>query len=392
MFVADLRVGPWLRQPRPVQHELGLLLASIRPAARVAGGAVGTGSTSAGPVRVGLLGCGRIARFFHLRALTADPRVRLVAVAEPDLAARRSAAAVTDRPGCVMTADWAEVVGRPDVDAVVVTLPTPLHAPASIAAFRAGHAVYVEKPLAADLESAQELAAAWRASACVGMTGFNLRFSPPYQQLRAAVLEGRAGPVVGIRTVVCSAAREVPEWRTRRATGGGALLDLAVHHIDVVRWILGEVDQVSASLYSVQGEQDTALVDIRTAGGVPVQIFASATARQQDRFEVMGRSASLVVDRYGASRMALLPAAPVHSRRDRAVAALVSLRQAPDRLRAIAAPAPDPSFAAALSTFVGAVVSRQPQAPTIEDGVAAMQVVTAAEAAAREGRAMQLQS
>lgn len=347
-------------------------------AADLRGGA-GTG----GDVRVALLGCGRIARLFHLPVLANLPGVRLVAVAEPDPAGRAVAADAPGNP--VVRSDWREVAGASDVDAVVVCLPTAQHAEAATAAFAAGRAAYVEKPLAVDVEEARQVERAWRDSGAVGMVGFMLRFSPQVAQLRAALRLGRAGRLVGVRTSFCAAPRELPAWKTARATGGGALLDLASHHVDLVRSVFGEVEEVGATLRSVRSEDDTALLTMTVAGGLPVQAFVSTTARQEDRVEVLGDAATLVVDRYRAPRPAVEPARPAASRRERAAAGLAAARDAPGRLRALVAPAADPSFRTALATFADAVRRGTQAAPTVADGTAGLAVIAAAEESAKTG-------
>jgi len=341
-------------------------------------------------VRVALLGCGRIARLFHLPALLAHPRVELVAVAEPDASAAEAARGALQGHDTRVVSDWTALVDDPaGLDAVVIALPTPLHVPVATAAFQAGLAAYVEKPLAADTAGAEQVVEAGRASGRTGMTGFNRRFASPYRQLQSALQEQQAGRVVAVTASLCSAPRAVPAWKSARATGGGALLDLAVHQIDLVRWLIGEVASVSAELRSVGAQDDTVLLQLRTTEGVPVQLLASANARQSDRFEVVGDLATLLVDRYTLPGVAAAPSTAGSSQAARAGQGLAALRAVPGALRTVAAPAPDESFAAALGAFVEAVAAGQPrpsQGAGFVDGAAAIRVVEAAERSALDGR------
>ena len=84
----------------------------------------------------------------------------------------------------------------------------------------------------------------------------------------------------------------MPAWRRRRVTGGGVLLELASHHIDQLRWLLGdEVAWVNASLRSEQSEQDAARLDLSMTRGVEVQSFFSFRAGLTDCMEFIGEEA-----------------------------------------------------------------------------------------------------
>lgn len=338
-------------------------------------------------IRLGLLGCGRIARMVHLDVMRSLGSTRLVAVADPDGSARAAALALA--PGVRQVAQWEDALDPSDIDAVVICLPNALHAEAAVAAFEMGIAVYVEKPLALDPAQGRRVVDAWRAAGTVGMVGFNFRYSPVMRQLRAAVADRRAGRLVSVRTVVCSPPRALPGWKMTRSTGGGALLDLAIHHIDLVRYVLDdEVVEVAAAVRSVRTEDDTAVLQMRMASGLPVQTLASLTARQTDRVEVVGDEATLVGDRFSQPMIAMLPATSPTSRRQRLAAGAALVTSTLPRLRTVAAPGPEPSFTYALRAYRTAVLRRWPVRPDPVDGLRALEVVAAAEEAARRGAAV----
>lgn len=337
------------------------------------------------PVRVGVLGCGRIAQMFHLRALTALPAARLVALADADPRLLAQAGAVA--PGAARFDDYVALLEEPDLDAVVICLPSNLHAVAAEAAFARGRGVYVEKPLAATLADGRRILDAWNVSGQVGRVGFNLRFHPVYQDLRRALADGRVGAPVAVRTAMCSAPRDLPAWKRARASGGGALLDLASHHVDLVRHLLdAPVEQVGAQLRSVRTEDDTAVIDLRLADGVPVQILATITAPQEDRIEVYGDGGKLVADRFRSRTLAFVPVGEPTSRGERLRRAATAARRAVADVRDIGLPRPEPSFAAALAAFVAAAGGQRADGPTIADGYASLQVIDAAERAAHRGQ------
>lgn len=350
------------------------------------------------PLRIGLLGCGRIARMFHLPALAAMSDVTVTALADAD--EEQLAAARTTVPAAHPYADYRTLVDDSattgGLDAVVVCLPTHRHAAAAQYALAAGLPVYVEKPLATSLEEAGEVVEAWRRSGLVGMVGFNFRFHPLHLQARSVIADGThggLGNLVAARMVFCSAPRQLPGWKQARVTGGGVLLDLCSHQADTVRFLLErEVESVTATIRSVRTEADTAAVTLRLTGDLSVQLLASMSAPQTDRIEVYGDEASLVIDRFGHRHLLRSPAQDGDGRADRLRRGLSAALRATAHVKDVLAPPPELSFATALSTFVAAVRTGRHAAPTLADGYASLQVVCAAEEAAATGRVVPVQA
>lgn len=335
-------------------------------------------------IRIALLGCGRIARIHHLPALTGLPDAALLAVAESDAALLAEARALA--PAARALADWRSVVDDPSIDAVVVCLPSGLHAEAARAAFGAGKHVYLEKPIATRADDAAGVLAAWRSSGAVGMTGFNQRFHPAVLRAREAIRGGAIGPIVGARMASGSPPRELPAWKRSRASGGGALLDALGHHADLARFLFDdEVRDVSASVRSLRSEDDNAWTTLTMERGVRVESRVSFTSRQENRFEVTGEEGALAVDRIEGD-FRLDAAGARWSRRNRLASEVARLRDIPARLRAALAPPSDPSYRLALSAFARAAVDGSHPEPDILDGERSLAVVLAAEAAARDGR------
>jgi predicted dehydrogenase len=335
-----------------------------------------------GEVGIGLIGCGRIAQLSHLRVLTRLAGARLAAIAERDPERLREARARA--PGAAAFASPSELLASPGVDAVVISLPTELHAPVSIEAFAAGKDVYVEKPLACDLDEAGEVVRAWRTSGRAGMIGFNYRFNPVVVRLRDELARGRIGEPVAIRTVFSSAARQLPEWKRARGSGGGALLDLASHHVDLVEFVTGlPVDSVFASVRSLSSEDDTAVLQLTLQGGVPVQTLVSITAVDEDRIEVYGREGRLAIDRF---RYRGLVHTPAHRPQGRGRRVLAEAGRVPGLARSVVGGSAEASFAAALGSFVESVRDRAPVAVDLRSGYRSLAIVAAAEESARTSR------
>lgn len=324
---------------------------------------VGTGADGEATLRIGLAGCGRIAQLVHLSILTRLPGTRLVAIAEAD--PRRRAEASRRAPGAAVTDDWAELTSMSDVDAIVVALPNHLHAAAGLAALTHGKHLYLEKPLATSLEDGRTLVLAAQEAGVVAMVGFNYRFNENVAQGRRALDSDRLGPLVAARTVFTTAARELPEWKRSGETGGGVLLDLASHHVDLVHFLLRqEVREVFARVSSVAEDGDTATLELRLATGLPVQTLVSLAAPDEDRVEIHGLDGRLTIDRHRNRHLS-------------------------DRLFARSR---ERSFEAALASFGVAARAGLPSEPDLADGFRSLRVVLAAEESARTGRSVAVEA
>jgi predicted dehydrogenase len=331
-------------------------------------------------MRIGVLGCGVIAYWAHLRVLRRMPGATLAAAADPDPAARASARRLT---GVELHERAEDLLRRADIDAVVICAPTQLHADLAVAAADAGKHFYLEKPIAADAAGAQRVVDAVAAAGVIGAIGFNRRLHPLYQQARDLLAAGRIGRVHGVQTALCEplSAETMPEWRRRRASGGGVLLELASHHLDLLRWFLrDEVETVAASLGSQITEQDTARLDLTMRSGVEVQSFFSFRSGLADYLEFMGERGTLRVDRhapvltlglprrfgYGVRRALVAPTAPLMSW----------------RLCRAVHPSYDPSYRRSLQAFVDQLLGRPATGASLLDGVRSLEAVLSAEASA----------
>jgi predicted dehydrogenase len=341
-------------------------------------------------IRIGLLGCGSIARSAHLPSLARIPGATVTAIADGNPANLSAAASLA--PSARQVDDYAAVLEMPDVDAVVIALPPALHADAALAAIERRKHLYVEKPLATSLADAERVATAWAGSALTGMMGFNYRFNPVVQRARARLTARAVGDVVAVRTVFSTSRRAIPPWKQRRETGGGVLLDLAVHHIDLVRFLLGaDVARVNAEIDSAASGEDTAFLQLRLTNGVTVQSMCSLSAVDEDRFEVFGSTGKLTIDRYRSLRVEETPAVTGGALGTAASRLAGELGAAPYALEKMRSPMHDPSFPAAMTAFVNAIEHRLPGSPSLADGLTTIAVIDAAERSAKSGGAIDLE-
>ncbi|MDH2443349.1 Gfo/Idh/MocA family oxidoreductase [Amnibacterium sp. CER49] len=231
--------------------------------------------------RVAVLGCGDISAV-HLAAIAAMPDAELVAVCDPDEGRRSAAETSWQVPGYADHRDLLAAV-RPDV--VHVCTPHVTHADLAIAALDAGAHVVLEKPVAHDRAAATRLLdAADRAATRVAVC-FQNRYNAPVQAVHELLRGGALGAVLGASATVfwhrdADYYRDRP-WRGRWATaGGGLLMNQAIHTIDLLQWLLGDVDRVVGGaatrlLGDVIEVEDTADLVLRHRGGATSTVFAT---------------------------------------------------------------------------------------------------------------------
>ena len=345
-----------------------------------------------GDLRVAILGCGRLAREVLLPILGRIPKVEVSVIADLDQRARAAAAALAPRAKTL--ADWPDAIAQ-DVDAVVVALPTAMHAEAARAVIEAGKHLYLEKPIAATVEEGLALEETGRRAGlgwaglksrphtpAIAMVGFNYRFNPLVVELRRRVQDAEVGAPKIIRTTFSTKATPGGTWRRPDQRGGGVLLDLASHHIDIVRYITDdEIASVSAErTVSSEGAEHVALTIQLTRGAVVQSVFATGTA-DIDRIEIEGGRGSLTVDRYRS--WVVQRSAHGTSSLTRGMREISGWRYALDKQRA---PWHEPSFARAFQAFVHAARGAEPQGASLEDGLRSLQVIDAAERSCAERR------
>jgi predicted dehydrogenase len=276
------------------------------------------------------------------------------------------------------------------VDAVVICLPPALHADAAVVALGAGKHVYLEKPIATNLDDARRVLVASRNSTAVAMIGFNFRFSPLYREARRQIQAGALGELVGVRSVFTASSRRLPAWKQTREGGGGALLDLASHHVDLVRFLTGrEVDAVFAAVRSDRSEADSATLHLKLGDGLPVQSLFSLNAVDEDRLELYGRGGRLTVDRYRSLGIEITRTGPVR-RTDWLLETLRPLARGASLLARLRAPTYEPSYCAALAHFAATARGARPISPNFRDGYVSLAIVEAAETSASTGRVVAL--
>jgi UDP-N-acetylglucosamine 3-dehydrogenase len=242
-----------------------------------------------GRVRIGLVGPGLIARRAHLPAHLANADAVVAAIAA---GRRERAEAVAAEFGVPRVYDdWRELIAARDIDAVDICAPNHLHAEIAVAAAAAGKHVLVEKPMAVSLAEADGMIAAADRAGVVLMVAHNLRFAPLYREVKRLLDEGAIGRLLAARGFFMHAgpdefwgAESDWFWDAGRA-GGGSLLDMGIHMVDLMRWYVGEaVTEVSAMtsrMLKPSPFEDNAVVLMRFEGGLVASVQSSWSARPQ---------------------------------------------------------------------------------------------------------------
>lgn len=337
-----------------------------------------------GKIRVGVVGCGNIAAWVHLPAFVRTRGVELVAAADPDPRAREHAARLVKKPVFEHSED---LFARSDIDAVVICAPNNLHHDLALAACAAGKHFYLEKPLATDADQGRHILEAAARAGVVTMIGFNRRFHRVIEQARAIMAEERIGKVHAVQTVLCDPppSSGISEWRKHRTSGGGVLLDLASHHLDLLRFLLDdEFRQVEARIVSEESESDSAWLRMKMVRGAEVQSFFSCRSGLADSIQLVGERGTLRIDRFRLAPELRVPRRLGYGlRTGRSFPRVANLSW---RLRKLTRPSYDPSYQRAFDAFVALIQGQRCEAPTLEDGMRSLEAVLAAERSARDGQ------
>ncbi|MGI8385698.1 Gfo/Idh/MocA family protein [Robertmurraya sp. P23] len=235
-------------------------------------------------LRVGVIGCGSIARHRHLPEYAANPNVELVAVCDNNA---ERALEIGEKYGVPSYTSFVELLRNAEVDAVSVCTPNYLHAPISNAALLAGVHVLCEKPMATSEEEAKSMIETAKNSGKKLMIAHNQRFVASHQKARQLIQSGEVGKIYSFRTAFGHGGPE--GWSVEGKEGWffqkdkafvGAMGDLGVHKTDLLRYILGEeIVEVGAFVETSAKEfatvDDTAVCVLKTESGIIGTLAAS---------------------------------------------------------------------------------------------------------------------
>jgi len=253
--------------------------------------------------RYAIVGCGMISEY-HAAAIGDIEDARIVAVADV-------VEEVAKKRGEELNADWyndyTEMIRRDDVDIVTVCTPSGAHMEPAIAACEAGKHVIVEKPLDITLDKCDRMIQAADKAGVKLATIFPSRVSPVNQLMKETIESGRLGRItIGDLYHKWWRSQEYYDsggWRgTWELDGGGALMNQAVHGVDLLQWLMGPVRSIQAFIDTLCHErievEDTSVAILRYANGAMgvIEATTSVYPGMYRRIDIHGDKGSIVVE------------------------------------------------------------------------------------------------
>jgi predicted dehydrogenase len=272
-------------------------------------------------MRIGLIGAGNVGVNAHIPAIRATDGMELVAVADPTPARLQAAADAASLGSDALHADWHELLGREDTDAVVVATPQRFRPEIVIAAAKAGKHILAEKPLALTPAAAQTMIDAACANGVTLATVHNYHFMPVYRDIKDVLDSGEIGqPEIAVLNYLGvedrpGAAAFVPRWRHSAAdSGGGVLMDM-LHIVYLANWFMGGPPLAVSAWVDKRLEGDGDVEDIALVRYVYPQGHAlvnMAWGVGPGGVEIGGTLGRIVMENEGFGTHPFVPAERVH--------------------------------------------------------------------------------
>ncbi len=328
-------------------------------------------------IGIALLGYGRIGRM-HARNLAQHPRARLVSVYDVSEDCARGVAAELSVPAAHSIE---QVLGDPNVQAVLIASSTASHVPLIDAAVKAGKAVLCEKPIDLDLARAQSCWDEIAPHSPQVMIGFNRRFDPSFRAVRERLQSGEIGT---LELALITSRDPAPPSSEYLQSSGGLFRDMTIHDFDMARCLAGEITEVHAfganvvdPLFIRLGDIDTCVISLRAASGALIQI--NNTRRcvygYDQRIEVFGSKGMLQAGNQRATSVEIWNGQHTAAQ-DRVLDFFIQrYRQAYD---------------AEIDAFVTTLEGGAAMNPSFNDGLAAQRIAAAAQRSLTSGTVVKL--
>ncbi|MGR8980715.1 MAG: Gfo/Idh/MocA family protein [Gammaproteobacteria bacterium] len=343
---------------------------------------------------IGFVGCGRAAMDLHLPAIAKIPGLR--AVAASDSNSDTLAAAL--RQGAIPKgySDYRDLTQDQAVDLILVSVPPFLHAEVTGAALAAGKHVYLEKPLAITWEDATAIYSAGRQANTLTAMGFNLRSHRLVRNARTLISEGAVGSVELVcMTWTCgfNLGREWPTWRFDRDLGGGGFHEIAVHQLDLLRYMLDdEIEWISSESHSAEIPDRNVTITAGLRSGTLASLTVSQRTVDGNSVEIYGQRGAISFSCYRADSLKIQNVADLGGgMRTRLKERVEWLRGFPDALSAARAGGDFKlSFVEHWKRFATSIRQGELLPATLDDGLRAFMAVKAALRSAESGKRIAL--
>ncbi len=271
------------------------------------------------PLKIGVIGLGRMGRLYARMLATQVSGAHLYAVAE--VGEQERSQVVNELGVSHAVADTYELFTLPGVDAVVIATPTSTHHDLVVAAAKAGKAIFCEKPLALTLEETRSMLEVVARAQVPLQVGFMRRFDAAYQRAKTLIADGQIGYPVTFKSLsrdpFCP-----PSNYMDPAKSGGLILDMAIHDFDLARWLVGsEVERVMAegtvlvcNDLASAGDIDNALINMRFVNGAlgNIEVSRNAFYGYDIRTEVLGSEGAVMIGVHQHTPVLLLNRAGAH--------------------------------------------------------------------------------
>lgn len=341
------------------------------------------------PVRLGIIGCGKVAWERHYPALRGLPEFRVTAVCDLD---QDRAAHVASLFGAARTfTDFRQVVGNPEIDAIAVLTPPGSHAEIGAAALLAGKHLFLEKPLALTLDEASRLIDAHNQSGKTAQLCFNLRWHRLVRKARGMVGSGLLGRLKAVRSVYTHdrTGANAPDWHRKLALGGGVGFNEAVHHYDLWRYLTGQevVETTCLSTPSPAYEDETSVITARMGGGIVASGVFSFLTGPNSEVELFGDKGRLLISLYRFDGLQFYPTSTypgaLSDRWKRGAKSLLALPGLADDARN--GGGFQSTFTGCWKSFGQALRTGSPPFCTLDDGRRALAIALAAAKSSKDG-------
>jgi 1,5-anhydro-D-fructose reductase (1,5-anhydro-D-mannitol-forming) len=330
----------------------------------------------------GIIGAGKIAERQMVSAMVQAPDQRLVAVMKRD---RDQARRFAEQHGVPRFYDTVgALLADAEINAVYVATPPHLHAEQTIQAAEAGKHVLCEKPLALNTAQAQAMIDTCRANGVQLMVCYYQRYNTRHQQIKQLLADGAIGQITAARLNFSDYFPPTPGyWHHDPAiSGGGPLLDLGIHCIDLLRYLCGEVAAVTAlidTLAAASPVDDTATLLLKLTNGAQAVITshwstANFEPQQSNGLEINGT-------------LGTIQAAPISAKDSSGTLRLITAAGVQDFS---VAPGGVRPHVALLTDFANALANNTPAPIPGEEGLAGLRVIEDVYQSAQSGRRIQI--
>lgn len=349
-------------------------------------------------VRIGVVGAGAIVRMSHLPSIGRVEGIEAAAVADPDSSRVETMAKEHDAQPFT---DYKTMIDESELDAVLVAIPNHLHRDVVEYAAAAGLHVFLEKPVAHTLTDALAIQSACDKAGVVTQVGFNQRFWEPVRLAKEGLDAGVVGDLQAFRSVYSESYSVYPSATRYRydlnQSGGASILDLAIHRIDLARHLVGDIVEVCATIDHRTipfPADDNVFLLIRFASGATGVISSDRFSPQvSNATDLYGPEGTIHLSTETRNPFQSVPLAFSSKRPKNELPTAYAegdwpqawwLDYEPGSWVSLTPPRNSPydrEWAAFAEAIVGTI---DPHRPTIEDGVRAQEVVTAAYRSVRE--------